>query len=200
MATPLEVRSMPGREAPDPRPRRGRAGAAGAAVCTVLALCACSGTVNIQNVAPAQQLARESEPPGSVYVGWRVFNDRCAGCHGVDATGPARMPDLLVRVREMGARRFTNLVLQRYDWSRSASPAGTEEAARTDLVEQALRRGEPPIAMPAWQDEPQVNAHVLDLYAYVSARADGVQGPGRPPRPAPAPPPAVPSGGRFSGP
>jgi hypothetical protein len=34
----------------------------------------------------------------------------------------------------------------------------------------------------AWQDEPPVNAHVLDLYAYLSARADGVAGPGRPRR------------------
>ena len=36
------------------------------------------------------------------------------------------------------------------------------------------------LTMPAWQGEPVVTAHVMDLYAYLSARADGRQGPGRP--------------------
>jgi len=34
--------------------------------------------------------------------------------------------------------------------------------------------------MPAWDADPQVNLHVLDLYAYLSARADGKLGPGKP--------------------
>jgi hypothetical protein len=34
--------------------------------------------------------------------------------------------------------------------------------------------------MPAWQDEPPVKAHIMDLYAYLSARADGRQGTGQP--------------------
>lgn len=144
------------------------------------ALSACA--VTLQNTEPAAELARESQPPGSVYIGWRMFNDRCAGCHGVDATGPARMPDLLEDVREMGPRRFANLVLLRYDWSRPSAPDGNEEAARTDLVELILQRKETPFTMPEWQGEPQVSAHILDLYAYLSARADGVQGPGRPAR------------------
>jgi mono/diheme cytochrome c family protein len=148
----------------------------------VLAMSVSACSVAVQNTEPAKQLARESHPSGSVYVGWRLFNDRCAGCHGVDASGPARMPDLLDHVREMGARRFTNLVLTRYDWSRPTAPDGSEEAARTHLVEQILQRKETPFIMPAWQDEPQVSAHVLDLYAYLAARADGAQGPGRPPR------------------
>jgi hypothetical protein len=36
-----------------------------------------------------------------------------------------------------------------------------------------MTRQSQPLAMPAWQDEPRVNAHVLDLYAYLSARSDG---------------------------
>jgi hypothetical protein len=36
------------------------------------------------------------------------------------------------------------------------------------------------VTMPAWQGEPSVNAHVLDLYAYLSARAEGRLGTGRP--------------------
>ncbi len=34
--------------------------------------------------------------------------------------------------------------------------------------------------LPAWQDEPRVNAHILDLYAYLSARAEGRLSIGRP--------------------
>jgi len=148
-----------------------------------LALAALAGcAVELANTRPAAELARESAPPGSVYAGWRVFNDRCAGCHGVDAAGPAKVPGLLGHVREMGERRFVNLVLERYDWTRPAAEAGGEEAARTALVEEILRRGEAPVEMPAWQDEPAVHAHILDLYAYLAARADGAQGPGRPAR------------------
>jgi hypothetical protein len=36
------------------------------------------------------------------------------------------------------------------------------------------------VAMPQWQGEPRVNAHIADLYAYLSARSNGTQGPGRP--------------------
>jgi mono/diheme cytochrome c family protein len=151
-----------------------------------LALTACAAlvgcAVDFANRRSAQQLAREAQPPGSIYAGWRVYDDRCAACHGVDAQGPARVPDLLDRVREMGSRRFVNLVLTRYDWSMPAAETGGEDAARQALVEDILQRHEAAIAMPAWQGEPSVNAHILDLYAYLSARADGVQGPGRPRR------------------
>jgi mono/diheme cytochrome c family protein len=154
------------------------------ACCVVLAatLAVAACAVDFQNQRPARLLAREAQPPGSIYVGWRVFQDRCARCHGVDASGSALAPDLLARVREMGSRRFVNLVLQRYDWSQPAVEGGGEDAARESLVEEILQRKETAFAMPAWQDEPAVNAHVLDLYAYLSARSDGVQGPGRPPR------------------
>jgi hypothetical protein len=44
-----------------------------------------------------------------------------------------------------------------------------------------MRRDEVPVEMPAWQSEPVVNAHIIDLYAYLSARADGKLDVGRPP-------------------
>ena len=145
-----------------------------------LVLVACA--VEFQNGKPTRQLALEARPEGSIYVGWRVFQDRCARCHGVDASGSAHAPDLLARVREMGTRRFVNLVLQRYDWSLPAAEGGSEEAARDSLVEEILQRKEAALAMPAWQDEPAVSARILDLYAYLSARSDGALGPGRPAR------------------
>lgn len=150
----------------------------GAAVAATLALAGCA--VQVQNRQPAQEIAQSAKPPGSVYPGWRVFEDKCARCHGPDAGGTPRGPDLLPRVREMGSRQFVGLVLRRYDWSMPAARAGSESAAREALIDDVLQRRQGQLVMPAWQSEPSVNAHIMDLYAYLSARAQGSQGPGRP--------------------
>ena len=66
-----------------------------------------------------------------------------------------------------------------------ASSAADRSAALDALIEEVLRRERGPrslIAMPAWDDDPQVRPHVLNLYAYLSARADGKLGPSRPRR------------------
>jgi Cytochrome C oxidase, cbb3-type, subunit III len=151
---------------------------AGAALTSLLCLAGCA--LEVQNVQPAQQMAQAAKPPGSVYTGWRVFQDKCAGCHGPAATGTAGGPDLLPRVREMGSRRFVNLVLLRYDWNLPAARAGSDSAAREALIDQVLQRQQGGLTMPAWQGEPRVSAHIADLYAYLGARAQGTQGPGRP--------------------
>ncbi len=145
---------------------------------SVLLLGSC--VVEVQNRQAAQELAQLSKPPGSVYTGWRVFQDRCAACHGATATGTAGAPDLLPRVREMGPRQFVSLVLLRYDWNLPVAQAGSQGAARENLIEDLVQRKHYMLTMPEWQGEPRVNAHIIDLYAYLSARADGSQGPGRP--------------------
>lgn len=139
--------------------------------CVLLWLAGCA--VELQNRQAARDIAQRSKPPGSVYTGWRVYQDRCAACHGATATGTARAPDLLPRIREMGEHRFVGIVLNRYEWGLPA-----QEGLVDDVVQR--KRGE--LAMPVWQDEPRVTAHIADLYAYLSARADGSQGPGRPVR------------------
>lgn len=136
--------------------------------------------VQWQNLEPARELAAESGPFGSVYTGWRVFQDRCAGCHGPDAIGTVNGPDLLPKIREMGPRRFVSIVLTRYDWNLPAAQAGSVGAARESLIDEVLQRQSTTLPMPAWQGEPRVDAHIVDLYAYLAARADGTQGPGRP--------------------
>lgn len=148
------------------------------AVASALLLAGC--TVQIQNRQAADEMAQLAKPPGSVYTGWRVFQDKCVACHGSDATGTSRGPDLLPRVRQMGARRFIGLVLQRYDWMLPPAPAGRDPAALDALTEDLLQGRQGELTMPAWQGEPQVSAHVIDLFAYLSARAQGTQGPGRP--------------------
>lgn len=146
----------------------------------VAAVCLCGCAVEVENTQAAQALARQSQPPGSVYTGWRVFQDRCAGCHGLAATGTAAAPDLLPRVRDMSVRRFVNLVLMRYDWPLPMPQTRGDSAAQEALVEDIVQRREGMLVMPAWQGEPRVNAHVVDLYAYLWARAQGAQGTGRP--------------------
>jgi cytochrome c5 len=153
----------------------------GGAFASALLLAGCAiETVEIQNRQAAQEVAQLSKPPGSVYLGWRVFQDKCAGCHGPAATGTGNAPDLLPRVREMGARRFVGLVLQRYDLNLPPQQASSDNTAREALIEVIMERREAPFTMPAWQGEPRVNAHIVDLYAYLSARAAGTQGPDRP--------------------
>lgn len=159
--------------APSPSRRPARWMLAGAS----LALALLAGCSAWQNPQAAQEAARRNEPQGSVQVGWRLFQMRCAACHGPDARGSQRGIDLLPRMRELGARQFVGLVLNRYDWTRPADAGSSSSDALVDDV-MARRRGS--LAMPAWEAEPEVNAHVLDLYAYLAARADGRLGTGRP--------------------
>jgi mono/diheme cytochrome c family protein len=156
-----------------------RAGGPIVALACVLLVGGCT-QVQLTNPQPAKEVAEAARPPGSVYAGWRVFQDRCAGCHGTAATGTDKAPDLLPRVQTMGSRQFVSRVLYRYDWGIPAAQAGSESAAREALVEEIMRRQQGAIEMPAWQGEPRVQAHIADLYAYLSARAQGTQGPGRP--------------------
>lgn len=136
--------------------------------------------LDVENTKAAKELAQLAQPPGSVYTGWRVFQDRCAGCHGSPATGTVAAPNLLPIMGNMSQRRFVGLVLMRYDWSLPAGQTGADHAAREALIAGVMQREQGALTMPVWQGEPRVNAHIMDLYAYLSARADGSQGSGRP--------------------
>jgi mono/diheme cytochrome c family protein len=150
----------------------------GGALLTALTLPGCS--VEVQNIQPAQELKHQAQPAGSVYTGWRVFQDKCASCHGPAASGTPGGPDLLPRVREMGSRQFVGLVLKRYDWNLGAAQSSKDGPAWDALVDDIVQRKAYMLTMPAWQGEPRVSAHIADLYAYLSARAQGTQGTDRP--------------------
>ena len=151
-------------------------------IATLAAILLTGCALELQNRQAAQVVAREAQPPGSTYVGWRVFQNKCAGCHAPDATGTANGPNLLTRVRDMDQRRFVSHVLKRYDWSQLANQPRSDGAAMDALVDSIIRRQDYPLNMPAMDGEPSVNAHLADLHAYLSARAYGTQGPGRPER------------------
>lgn len=150
----------------------------GGALASALLLAGCA--VEVQNRQAAKEVARLATPPGSVYIGWRVFQDRCASCHGAAATGTANAPDLLPLVSNMGLRQFVSLVLRRYDLNLQTAKPGSGSAVGEAQIEVIMQSKEAPLAMPEWQGEPSVNAHIVDIYAYLSARAEGKQGPGRP--------------------
>lgn len=157
---------------------RHRAPWVGLVIASAVVLAGCS--IEFQNTQAAQEVEQRAKPPGSVYVGWRVFQERCAVCHGPAAAGGASGPDLLPRVRTMGSRQFVGAVLNRYDWGLPAAQAGTSGAAREALIDDVMQGKQGALTMPAWQGEPVVSAQIADLYAYVSARAQGTQGPDRP--------------------
>lgn len=140
---------------------------AGATLAVMLLLPQPGAAVEILNRQGAKEIAEAAKLPGSVGTGWRVFQERCASCHGAAAAGTIKAPDLLPLLREMGSQRFSELVLKRYDWSAAPGAVSTPRP-----VGQA--------AMPAWQSDPVVSAHIVDLYAYLSARSEGTQGPGQP--------------------
>lgn len=147
-------------------------------ITSALILTGCA--VEWQNRQASQEMAELAKPPGSVYTGWRVFQDKCASCHGPAAAGTDKAPNLLVRTREMGENQFVSVVLKRYDWGLPAARAGGHTATMDSLVEAIVQRKEGALTMRAWEGEPTVSAHIVDLYAYLSARAEGTQGPGRP--------------------
>lgn len=164
------------------QPRLWSGVACASALLSTLWLVGCSSdmAVQVQNKQATQEVARLSAPPGSVYLGWRIFQNQCASCHGPAGQGSAGAPDLLPRVAAMGQRQFVSLVLNRYDWNNGVDKSRANSATREALVDQVLQRKEPALVMPAWASEPSVNPHIADLYAYLSARAQGTQGTGRP--------------------
>ena len=148
-------------------------------------------------VTPALHAAPAAQPPPGDYrvvggkvdrgtfTGWRLFHTTCYGCHGVDAVGTDLAPNLVERVKTMTPRAFASKVLTSYRIALPASEASTDDrtAVRDAMIEQVMRqergaRGQ--IIMPAWEADPAVQPHVLDLFAYLSARADGKLGPGKP--------------------
>lgn len=118
------------------------------------------------------------------YVGWRFFNSTCYICHGVDATGTVVAPNLVERVKKLTPQQFANVVLSRYVVTLGSGQITGDDrtAVRQAYIDLVTKRERGELIMPAWEDDPNIKPHIMDLYAYLRARADGVLAPGRPER------------------
>src|SRR5690606_41887496 len=81
------------------------------------------------------------------YIGWRIFERHCSVCHAQDAEGSTFAPSLVERIRELDRRGFFAALDQGY-----TGPAAP------------LR---------PWGEDPQVARYYEELWAYLSARANG---------------------------
>jgi mono/diheme cytochrome c family protein len=146
---------------------------------------------------PAVAQTRDKPMPGDfvvidgrvdagTYAGWKLYHTACYVCHGVDGTGTGVAPNLVERIGSYTPRGFATKVLSSYRIvPMPDGGAADREAEREALLELLMKRerqlqGQP--LMPAWDVDDEVAPHVLDLYAYLSARAAGVLGPGKPKR------------------
>jgi mono/diheme cytochrome c family protein len=118
----------------------------------------------------------------ATYLGWRAFHSGCHICHGVGAGGTVAAPNLVERIKDLSAQDFTTKVLTSYRFVFDSSEVGGEDttAVRQKMLEEILRRERGELVMPAWEQSSTVRPHVLDIYGYLRARADGVLGPGTP--------------------
>ncbi len=119
------------------------------------------------------------------FTGWRIFHSSCQACHGVGALGSDLAPNLTERIKTYTPRGFATKVLTSYRIVTMAPDGSAEDRAaeRAALVEQLLKRERSErgqVVMPAWDSDHDVPPHVLDLYAYLSARADGAIRAGKP--------------------
>ena len=140
--------------------------------------------------APSTAAEHDSEPyrvvDGKVdratYLGWRVFHSACYTCHGVDATGTSVGPNLVEKVKDLSAADFATKVLTRYRITLGFDEAAADDntALRRAFLEQVLKYERGELIMPAWQRDPNVRPHILDIYGYLRARSDGVLDEGRP--------------------
>lgn len=135
---------------------------------------------------PGDYLIIDGKVDRGTYTGWRIFHTACFGCHGVGGVGTEVAPNLVERVQQMTPRAFATKVLTSYRIVPPVNGANSEDAAalRESMLEDILRRQRgvgAAVRMPAWEADMEVDPHVLDLFAYLSARADGL-GPGKPER------------------
>ena len=134
---------------------------------------------------PGEFVVVDGRVDAGTYAGWKLFHTHCVGCHGVGGIGTGVAPNLVQRIVEYTPRGFAAKVLSSYrivPMSPDSAPPETD-AERDALLEQLMKRerserGQP--LMPAWDADTDVAPHVLDIYAYLNARAAGALGPGKP--------------------
>jgi mxaJ protein len=125
----------------------------------------CEGTETMQDINKLAGGAPASEVPytvqgGSVdaktYTGWLRYSAFCQTCHGTGGVGSAIAPDLTQAIKGLNERQFKTIV-----------SCGLKGNLGTGV-------------MPSWGDNPNIRPYIENLWTYLSARAAGAIGPGRP--------------------
>jgi hypothetical protein len=99
---------------------------------------------------------RECRVDQETYVGWRSYHGFCAQCHGQDAVGSTFAPGLLEVMPRIDREHFDRVVAEGFQGQIGV--------------------------MPGFADNPNVMPRLDEMYAYLSARADGALERGRPQR------------------
>lgn len=142
-----------------------------------------AATPSLEELVPGDYRVVDGKVDPGTYTGWRLYHTTCYGCHGVGGVGTDLAPNLLERIKTLTPRGFATKVLTSYRIVLPDLDATDPGAAREAMLEDVMRRkrsARGQVLMPAWNTDPVVSPHVLDLYAYLSARADGALGPGEP--------------------
>lgn len=134
---------------------------------------------------PGEFVVIDGRVDRGTYAGWKLFHTFCYGCHGVGGVGSGVAPNLVEKIGNYTPRGFAVKVLTSYRIVPMSPDSGPpeDEAERAALLELIMKRerterGQP--LMPAWDADATVAPHVLDIYAYLNARAEGGLGPGKP--------------------
>ena len=94
------------------------------------------------------------------FNGWRRYTESCMRCHGPDGAGSSYGPDLVDSVKHETQDEFNEVVVN----------GRTNVSAASTSV------------MPPFGEVEDVVTYLDDIWAYLTARSDGVLGRGRPPR------------------
>ena len=101
-------------------------------------------------------VVQDGKADAKTYSGWVRFSAFCQVCHGTGGVGSAIAPSLTQALKTLNQRQFETIV-----------SCGLKGNLGTGV-------------MPAWGNNPNINPYIADLWAYLSARADGALGAGRP--------------------
>ncbi len=134
---------------------------------------------------PGEYVVVDGKIDRGTYAGWRLFQAHCQGCHGVDGLGTGKAPNLVERIGNYTPRGFATKVITSYrivpmspDSGPPADPGERDALLELVMKRERQQRGQP--LMPAWDGDADVVPHVLDIYAYLNARAWGDLKPGKP--------------------
>ena len=99
---------------------------------------------------------QDGKVDAKTYTGWLRYSAFCQTCHGTGGVGSAIAPDLTQALKSFNKRQFEAVV-----------SCGLKGNLGTGV-------------MPSWRDNPNIHPYIENLWAYLTARADGALGPGRP--------------------